>query len=152
MKFPKGSHLRQPFHLQISLDKKFSAKCDSWNSKRVDILDKIPKKRPSWIFSNSLDPGHVAKHCRVYEIQKGGHLEFSKFQKGGFSKFILDFQNSKFGFFQIVFGSKNVAKQSCRSMKFQKGGHLGFFKIPKRWPSWIISNSVQIQKCCLTKL
>ena len=40
-------------------------------------------------------------------------------------------------FFQIVFGSKNVAKQSCRSMKFQKGGswifqnsngHLGFFQ------------------------
>ena len=47
---------------------------------------------------------------------------------------ILDFQNSKkaaiLDFFQIVFGSKNVAKQSCRSMKFQKGR-----------PSWIFQNS-----------
>ena len=50
--------------------------------------------------------------------KKAAILDFSKFQKGG-----------HLGFFQIVFGSKNVAKQSCRSMKFQKGGHLGFFQI-----------------------
>ena len=55
-------------------------------------------------------------------------MDFSKFQKGG-----------HLGFFQIVFGSKNVAKQSCRSMKLKKGGHLGFLKIPKRQPSWIFS-------------
>ena len=64
-----------------------------------------------------------------------------KFQKGG-----------HLGFFQVVFRSKNVARQSCRSMQFQKGGHLGFFRIPKRRPSWIFSNSVWIQKCCQTKL
>ena len=51
-------------------------------------------------------------------LKKAAILDFSKFQKGG-----------HLGFFQIVFGSKNVAKQSCRSMKFQKGGHLGFFQI-----------------------
>ena len=39
-------------------------------------------------------------------FQKGGHL----------------------GFVQIVFGSKNFAKQSYISIKFQKGGHLGFLK------------------------
>ena len=43
---------------------------------------------------------------------------------------LLDWKkNTRLGFFQIVFGSKNVAKQSCRSMIFQKGGHLGFFQI-----------------------
>ena len=68
-------------------------------------------------------------------------LDFSKFQKGG-----------HLGFFQIVFGSKNVAKQSCRYMKFKKGGHLGFFKIPKRWPSWIFSNSVLDPKMLLNKV
>ena len=63
------------------------------------------------------------------KFQKGGHLGFSKFQKGG-----------HLGFFQIVFGLKNVGKQSCRSMKLKKGSHLGFFKIPKRRPSWIFFN------------
>ena len=47
----------------------------------------------------------------------------------------MDLKNSKkvaiLDFFQIVFGSKNVDKQSCRSMKFQKGGHLGFSKLQK---------------------
>ena len=47
-------------------------------------------------------------------------MDFSKFQKSG-----------HLGFFKIVFGSKNVAKQSCRSMKFQKGSHLGFSKFQK---------------------
>ena len=56
-----------------------------------------------------LQNSKIPKRWPSWIFQKGGHL----------------------GFFQIVFGSKNVAKQSCRSMKFQEGGHLGFSKFQK---------------------
>ena len=96
--------------------------------------------RPSWILK-------IPKRRPSWIFQKGGHLRF----------------------FQIVFRSKKIAKQSCRYMKlkkgghlgfskFQKGGHLGFFQIlfgsknvakqscrsmkfQKRRPSWIFQNS-----------
>ena len=70
-----------------------------------------------------------------------GSMKFQKrwpswiFQKGG-----------HLGFFQIVFGSKNVAKQSCRSMKIPKRQPSWIFKIPKRQPSWIFSNGVSDPK------
>ena len=51
----------------------------------------------------------------LHNSKKVAILDFSKFQKG-----------CHLGFVQIVFGSKNVAKQSCRSMKFQKGAILDF--------------------------